>query len=194
MGEKSNTPAISMNIYENILKGGFRTTADGTRIFFPYGAFGKGRIIDTEITYQNIIKHQTRWISIFGIVAATLIGCRLWRLFILCYSILCLINYMTTERLIKNLSISNERITLKDIRDNISKTSRALICFSMFTNILLIVTGVLFFFISASMFSSHHDLDLGILMSVLGISMIAMASFSISNSDCGKDRGSGLEK
>ena len=168
-----------MNTDNHIINQMFRTTADGTRIFFPYGAFGKGRIVDSDATYNKIITHQYFWF--FVPLAVVSITIRLsWFLFIISTLVMCLINYITTQRLVKNLATSEVRITWKDTKSNMSK----LITFSKFTNWLLIFSGSIISYVGAMMALHYrfiNDLYLGITVISIGMGIIVLAICSIIN-------------
>ena len=161
------------------MKSAVRTTADGTRIYFPYGAFGKGRIVDSEATYRKIITHQNIWFFVpFVVVSITI---RLsWILFVVSTLVMGLINYVTTQRLVKNLAISEERRTWEEIKRDISK----LLTFSTLTNWFLIFAGVIIFLFGLIIILLQRtikDLSLGIITTIIGIGIIVLAICSIIN-------------
>jgi len=56
-----------MKILRSFGDSNFKTMADGRRVFFPYGLFSKGRIVDSEETYERLVSHQV-WSMVFGLV------------------------------------------------------------------------------------------------------------------------------
>jgi len=168
-----------MKFDDLISKSSFKITSDGKYIFFPYGAFGKGRIVDSEFTYQKILKHQTSWFFI-GAFAPAITLRHSFLLFVAASSIIGLANYITTQILIKNLAISDVRITWSEIKNNTSK----LFTFSAFTDFFMIVAGAIISFIGVLIFVSHkstNDLFLGIIMTSMGIGIIALSACSMNN-------------
>lgn len=166
-------------IFDDVItKSSFRTASDGKRIFFPYGAFGKGRIVDSEITYQKILRHQTIWLFIATFVASIIRYSRL--LFIAAILITGLINYITTQMLIKNLAISDVRITWSEIKNNLS----ALYTFSAFTNYFMIFAGMIISFFGVFAFAScksTNDLFVCIMVISMGIGIMALSLYSMNN-------------
>ena len=166
-----------MSIDNYIIKYAFRRTVDGKRIYFPYGVFGKGRIVDSETTYQKIIRHQNIWFFVPCVIVSITIRSS-WILFIISILIMGLINYVTTQRLVKNLVISEERITWEEIKSNLAK----LTTFSTITNWFLIFAGAIIFLFGAIVILSQrtfNDLTIGITTTTIGIGIIVLAIHSI---------------
>jgi hypothetical protein len=166
-----------MSIESYIIKTAFRTTVDGTRIFFPYGVFGKGRIVDSDTTYRKIITHQNIWLFVPLIIVSITIRLS-WILFVISTLIMVLINYLTTQRLVKNLAISEVRITWEEIKNNLTK----LLAFSTLTNCFLIFAGIIIFLFGAIVILRQltiKDLTLGIITTTMGIGIIVLAIHSI---------------
>lgn len=166
-----------MSIDNCIIKYAFRITADGTRIYFPYGAWGKGRIVDSDATYRKIVRHQYIWFSVTFIVFSITIRCS-WLLFVVSTLTIGLINYLTTQRLVKNLTISEVPITWEEIKSNILKLS----ILSTPTNWFLIFAGVIIFLFGVIVIliqRNTKDLILGIITTTMGIGIIVLAIHSI---------------
>ena len=84
----------------------FKTAADGKRVFFPYGVLGKGRVVDTDETYQRLFTHQ-KWWSFGGLVIAIALskffGWQIISVFIFLFAVA---HYFFTTRITRNLPIA----------------------------------------------------------------------------------------
>jgi len=89
-----------------------------------------------------------------------------------------LINYLSTQRLVKSLTISEVRLTWEEIKVNLSK----LLTFSTPTNWFLIISGVIIFLFGAIVILSQrtiNDITLGFITTIMGISIIVLAIHSM---------------
>jgi hypothetical protein len=50
-----------MGFLDRLVNGGFKTTEDGRKLFFPHGNLGRGYIIPSEVEFQRLQK----WIRAF---------------------------------------------------------------------------------------------------------------------------------
>jgi hypothetical protein len=58
-----------MGYFDALTSGAFKTARDGRRLFFPWGAFGRGYIIPTEQDYERL----RRQIKVYMIVTLVLV-------------------------------------------------------------------------------------------------------------------------
>ena len=117
---------------------GFKQTADGRHLFFPYGVFSKGRLIDSEATYQRLLSHQKRWF-LFGVITAIVMARLPAEGFVICLGLFAAVHYLFTNRITSKLHVVDERPTLDDLRDGLSGFFAG-----TFTTVLLFILGALF--------------------------------------------------
>lgn len=162
-----------------IEKSSFKEAPDGRKVFFPYGAFGKGRVVDSEATLKKIINHQKAWFSIsitFMLIAMHMSMLKL----VIAISMMVLTNYLSTQGIIKGLEVSTICIAWGEIRNKI----KADLIFRSFTNFLLIFSGLLILFVGMiALFSeqSKDGLVPGIMLTTIGVILLILATHSIRN-------------
>ena len=59
-----------MKFLEGLMHGYFKSDADGNRVFFPWGSFGKGRLIENQELEQQLL----RFIPLFSILIGVLMA------------------------------------------------------------------------------------------------------------------------
>jgi len=63
---------VEMGYFEGLTSSSFKTTADGRRLFFPWGVLGRGYAIDSEERYERLRKQVKAYIvvSLLLVIAA----------------------------------------------------------------------------------------------------------------------------
>lgn len=132
-----------MGYFDGLTDGAFKTDAEGRHLFYPWGVFGTGYILEVEERYQavrqfcmhTIIFGGLGLIAVLGIVgwwpgAAFILGFVLWY-------------YFAVRRIIKDLQPSPERLGVAEAYRNSAKSQNILLLISMeiFT-IAVLATGV----------------------------------------------------
>lgn len=175
----------NMNLVDVRIKSALRTGPDGTCIYYPFGCFGKGRIVVSEQIYQKVVSHISRWIFLsLGSVPllSGLMKHHSWKLLITVVLFFGLAEYFSTYLIIKDLPVSDVRLTFKETfderKDNLSK----LMTFSVFTNWFLLITGTIFLILGISEFLSLKDrlsISVGTYLTGIGCITIIMSMHSM---------------
>ena len=133
-----------MGYFDALTSGAFKTTPDGRRLFFPWGAMGRGYEIGPEQDYETLQRHIKLWIIValvLTLVALQLLG--LLAGFIVMAAMLAF--YLGWMRyVLRSLRPSAERLT---VRESMTTQARAHSPASLWT--LAIVSGA---FVLASLF------------------------------------------
>ena len=109
-----------MGYFDALASGSFKTTADGRRLFFPWGLWGRGYVIGSEHDYEQL----RRQITIYNIVVMVLIiGTLTWLGFVagLVIGAALIVFYLAwSQYLLRGLQPSDETLSLGE-----SMTSQA---------------------------------------------------------------------
>ncbi|WP_224983005.1 hypothetical protein [Geomonas agri] len=175
-----------MNLVDMRIKSAFRTSPEGTRIYYPFGCFGKGRIVVSEQIYQKVVSHISRWIflSLGSVPLLTgLMKQHSWKLLIIVMFFLSLAQYISTYLIIKNLPISDVRITYKEIFDEGKSNFSKIMTFSVFTNWFLVISGTTLFLLGILVVLAYRDrlsISVGAFLTAIGFISIIMSMHSMS--------------
>jgi hypothetical protein len=132
----------------------FIETGDGTYIFFPYGSWGKGRIVNSEEIYQKLLLHQYIWCAFLGAITPIILKLSenvTWHIAAIGFPIVVLLYYVATQIITRNLPYSP--IRLKFERKALSHN------FSVgpYTGIFLIISGIIIALFGAIIILSYKQ-------------------------------------
>jgi hypothetical protein len=150
--------------FEGLTNGSFKTDSEGNTVFYPWGVFGKGRILPDEPTEKKVrgfvsLYYKVSLPSIIG--AGVIIG---WAWAFVLVPILAGWFYFGSKSLVKEFPYSEEKLTLKEGYKNSAKGHNTS------TLWLLLVCSLLFVFMGIFVLTiakSSADVMLGWMLVIL---------------------------
>jgi hypothetical protein len=132
-----------MGYFDALTSSAFKTTADGGRLFFPYGIIGRGYVLPSEHAYQRL----QRQAKAFMIVAlASIIGASVGRTYLVSGLIVVVLTafYVIWSQLaVRGLAASDERLSLRESVTTQAVTHNATMLWAMqIVSSLFVVVGV----------------------------------------------------
>jgi Na+/H+-translocating membrane pyrophosphatase len=109
-----------MDYFDHITSTNFKAAPDGRKLFFPYGEFGPGYIIDSEQAYERLRRRfAIVWIICFlavitiGIIIQDVLGIYFALLFLgMTWAVAFTVYMVWTRFLVRGLQPSNEKLSL----------------------------------------------------------------------------------
>ncbi len=163
-----------MGYSDNMIERVFKTSATGQRIYYPFGAFGRGRILSSE-KEEKKLKRILFWAVIILTPAAFFIlraSSSFLMKFLLISALLAVANFISYLP-VRGNQISDERITFSELwerswRDLVYGSGRSFLWFFFVVCVILAFIGV------AAVFIGHGDLWPR--LALLGGSVLSAAS------------------
>ncbi len=100
----------------------FQMQPDGTRVFFPYGALTRGRVVDSDEIYRRVF-FVHKWWSISILTVCMFMGAVEipWEEQLPVVLVCNLLQFFFTRRVTRTLPVSNVRFDMKDMHRNFPK-------------------------------------------------------------------------
>ncbi len=155
-----------MNILDAMLENSFKKLEDGSEAFYPWGIFGKGRIIPNQEEKKKL-QNYLRFLYITSfIIMIIMIATRAYIPFILLSAIITIIWQLSLNKQVKNYKISEIKITYSE---NMKKSSKnypaAFKWFGLIMGIFMALLGLLFLIV----IPTFPEAAIGIFLIIAGV-------------------------
>src|SRR5262245_59509491 len=103
-----------MGYFDALTSGSFKTTPDGRRLFFPWGALGRGYVVPTEQYYERLHRLMKNYaiVSLVVIIGAVIALPGLWALGVA--AVLMAFYLVRLPSLLHGLQPSDEKLTVTE--------------------------------------------------------------------------------
>jgi len=104
-----------MGIFESLSSGYFQTTPDGRRLFFPWGALGRGYVVASDQDYKRLQLHITIYmIATVVLMLGSIISERYVAAFAIAMLLFVFYAFWARFVLVRGLQPTDERLRLKE--------------------------------------------------------------------------------
>lgn len=130
---------------------GFKRGADGRVIYFPWGLFGRGYVLESDEQYAMLRKRTILWMLVYGFLATGA-----WVGFgpavgLAAAALMCAVSVVGLSRFTRRLEPSDERVSILESWRNQAESSRAA------TLWILEIVGVLFIVAAVGILRGAED-------------------------------------
>jgi hypothetical protein len=149
-----------MGYFDGLANASFKKNSEGTSIFYPWGIFGRGRVIPDHHTEKRIRAFLTRYykLSLLSLTAVGILGGWIWAALLL--PLHCLWFYLGVKPLVSECAYSTDKLTIKEsCSGSAAGHSRSTLWLLLTSSGLLVLGGVLM----ASNADSLDSMILGLL-------------------------------
>jgi hypothetical protein len=133
-----------MGYFDGLTDGVFKTDREGKLLFYPWGILGKGYVLPNDSKKQQVRKFLSLW---YKVSLPVIIGVGVGIGWIFTVPLLVLVflwYYFTTARLLRELSTTSTRLTLRESYTNSAKShTTASLAFMLAVSILFVLAGLL---------------------------------------------------
>ena len=135
-----------MGYFDGLIEGSFKTAADGQRLFYPWGVWGKGRVLDDPRTEQRI----RRFLKVYYMVSLPLViisvitvqSSGFYYAYVLIPVVL-LVYGVGILSLTRRLLATRERLRWTESLANSGRAhSGAMLCFLFIVSVLFVIGGI----------------------------------------------------
>lgn len=141
-----------MGYFEGLADASFKEDSNGNTVFYPWGIFGKGRILPDEDTKTKlrkfIILYYQASLPLIILVAIF----RLWWLALIAAPALLIWFLLQSKKLTKHCEISSEKLTVKESYRNSARSHNKIMLWCMLITSLLFVLAGFYAFIKGKFF------------------------------------------
>ncbi|MBT0568955.1 hypothetical protein KIK84_01325 [Curvibacter sp. CHRR-16] len=132
-----------MGYFDGLTNASFKKDKNGTTVFFPWGIFGKGRVLADEVAEAKVRAFVHRFYKVSvptSIGVGVLFG---WAWAFLLVAIFYGWYYAGTKPLISGCSYSDDKLTLKEVYSNSAEGHSKVTLWLLFVgSVLLVLMGV----------------------------------------------------
>ena len=124
-----------MDYFDMLLSGSFKSTKSGATLFYPYGTLGKGYVIKPESQVKLLKRRVLRWYIVMFISIMLVRQAPLQFMIFIYFPVLFIWYHLMITKMVKGLSVSEERYTADEIRTASAKALKwpTLIIFELFS-------------------------------------------------------------